>query len=41
MDKKPDLLFVLVVMFVLGVVFSSYFPVTRSPELVAQELFKK
>jgi hypothetical protein len=41
MDKKPDLLLVLAVVFVLGAVLSNYLPVARSPELVAQELFKK
>lgn len=36
MKKKPDLLWVLALIYVLSMVLGNYLPATQSPELVAQ-----
>jgi len=40
MNRKPDILVVLAVVFCLGVVATSYMPDSQTPELVAQQLLK-
>lgn len=40
MNRKPDILVVLVVVFCLGVIGTSYLPDSQTPELVAQQLLK-
>ncbi len=37
MKKKPDVLWVLALVYALSLVFSNYLPAIQSPELVAQD----